>query len=170
MLRTLLLTPAFSAHSVVSWEASITLLYLGKIDVLASYDEVVRSPSVSLQVPAVARLLQWLAPPRRRVRFNRRNVYLRDGSACAYCGARPPLRELTLDHVTPRCRGGTSTWENVLTACKPCNAHKANRSLAELGLVPRRMPYRPRSLPRVPLGIDRDAAPPEWRPFVATLR
>jgi len=72
--------------------------------------------------------------------FTRFNVFLRDGFACAYCGAHD---NLTFDHVVPRSRGGRTTWENIVTACSPCNLAKGSRLLKESHMDLRRRPFRP---------------------------
>ena len=84
--------------------------------------------------------------------------------ACQYCGARPGLEDLTIDHVVPRSRGGGSTWENCVTACRPCNARKANRFAHELDLFLGRTP----AAPRWPGGLDPASvlARPAWHKFL----
>jgi 5-methylcytosine-specific restriction endonuclease McrA len=78
------------------------------------------------------------------VPLTRKNVFLRDESMCQYCGVRPPSRDLSLDHVVPKSRGGRSTWENLVTACGGCNRKKGQRLTIECGMIPRRIPARPR--------------------------
>jgi 5-methylcytosine-specific restriction endonuclease McrA len=101
----------------------------------------VRSPSVVLQVPDHIRLTsgnperQWKLPP-----VNRREVFRRDHHACQYCGS---TKRLTLDHVIPRSKGGTHTWDNVVTACEKCNSAKCDRLLHEIGMVLRSKPKAP---------------------------
>jgi 5-methylcytosine-specific restriction endonuclease McrA len=100
------------------------------------------------------------------VPLTRRNVFLRDGHTCQYCGTRPPSRDLSLDHVVPRSRGGRSTWENLVTACGPCNRLKGQSLPAECGMIPRRIA----SKPRWSTVIQEVVAPrrfAEWDPFLA---
>lgn len=92
----------------------------------------VRSPSLVLQVPEHIRLTignpehHWKVPP-----VTRREVFRRDHHTCQYCGS--PKR-LTLDHVMPRSRGGSHTWDNVVAACETCNSKKGDRTLREVGM------------------------------------
>lgn len=167
-MQTLLLTPWFRPHDVVSWQAAVTMLFLGKVEVLEEYDAEIRSPSVCLRAPAVARLVRAIAPGKtKRVRFSRRNVYLRDGFRCQYCGAAKSPHELNLDHVVPRCLGGRTTWENIVTSCYPCNQHKGSRTLDKAGMKLKRAPVKPRSLPDVPVTVRTgQALPAEWAPYV----
>ena len=104
----------------------------------------IRTPSLDLIPPRVVLLGEYDRVPRRDIRFSRRNVYLRDGHACQYCGRRYPEEELNLDHVVPRDRGGVTNWENIVTACIRCNARKGNRLPTQAGMELRRAPARPR--------------------------
>ena len=169
MSRTLVLTPWYFPHKVVSWQDAITLVYLSKVDVVVAYDEEVRSPSTSFRMPAVVRLKTKVATVKRGVKFSRVNVYLRDGFSCVYCSTKLPMSQLTYDHVVPRCRGGRTDWDNIVTACYACNAKKANKMPEDVGMRPRVAPYRPTTLPLVPPRIDPKTAPIEWRDFMRAL-
>ena len=119
-------------------------------------------------VPEVIVLRAYNGFPRVAVRFSRRNVYRRDGYACAYCGRSPHVRELTIDHVVPRSHGGSTSWENCVTACGGCNARKADRSPEKAGMALRRSPRSP----IWPGGLDPSllASRPTWRQFVPASR
>jgi 5-methylcytosine-specific restriction endonuclease McrA len=162
----LVLTSWYFPYQVIPWQAAITQLYLGKAERLADYAEEVRSPSITMKMPAVVRLRRDLGKRKRGIKFSRFNVYTRDDFRCQYCGERKPMRELTFDHVVPRAHGGSTTWDNIVTACKPCNSAKGRRSCDEAGMFPRREPVRPKTLPlHSPVG-DPDRAPTEWLPFL----
>jgi 5-methylcytosine-specific restriction endonuclease McrA len=167
--RTLVLTPWYFPHKVVRWEDAITLVYLGKAGVVVAYDEEVRSPSTTLRMPAVVRLARKIASTKRGVKFSRMNVYVRDEFTCAYCRVKLPSSKLTYDHVVPRSRGGRTEWENITTACVPCNSRKSNKTPDEAGMWPRKPPRRPSALPLLPPHIDPDTAPIEWQAFTAAL-
>jgi 5-methylcytosine-specific restriction endonuclease McrA len=119
---------------------------------------------LSVRVPEVIALRHYDGFPVRGVAFTRRNVYRRDAHTCQYCGKRPGVDELTIDHVIPRSRGGASTWENCVTACRGCNARKANRLAAEVDFVLPRIP----AAPRWPGGLDPASvrARPLWQRFL----
>ncbi len=72
--------------------------------------------------------------------FTRFNVFLRDGFACQYCGS---PEDLTFDHLIPRSKGGLTTWENVITACSPCNLRKSDKLAEDIGMLPRHRPFAP---------------------------
>ena len=96
-----------------------------------------------LRVPEVISLTAFDKVPIGKVAFNRRNLFRRDTWSCQYCGARPGPDSLTIDHVLPRSRGGTSSWENCVLACVPCNKRKADRTPEQAAMKLRRKPVRP---------------------------
>ena len=90
--------------------------------------EWIHTVRLEIAVPRVIRLLGFDRIPRREVKFNRRNLFARDGNRCQYCGKRFPTSELSLDHVIPKSRGGKMTWDNVVCACVACNVRKGGRT------------------------------------------
>jgi 5-methylcytosine-specific restriction endonuclease McrA len=128
-------------------------------------DEAIRTPDRSIRIPRVIQLVYYDKLPRREVRFTRRNIFHRDKSRCQYCGKVFAQRELNLDHVVPLSRGGRSTWNNVVTACIPCNSRKGNRTPEEANLQLVRPPKKPAGHPVLRsnwLGAYRE----EWRTFL----
>lgn len=109
--------------------------------------EVVRTPSRAIRVPRVIQLVRYDRLPLRDVRFSRRNVFYRDRNRCQYCRNVFPQRQLNLDHVLPLSRGGSSGWDNVVTACVRCNSRKGNRTPREADMRLFRPPRRPRASP-----------------------
>ena len=89
------------------------------------------------------------------MKFSRRNIFERDGNLCQYCGRHFERGELTLDHVTPRSRGGTSTWENIVLACLDCNIRKSDRLPQEARMRLLRKPVKPSWATRVGVKIGR---------------
>jgi 5-methylcytosine-specific restriction endonuclease McrA len=154
-------------HRIVEWQTAVCLLVTGKIDVLEVYeDEVVSSPSTSFQMPSVARIKRHVGSWKKGVKFSRINVYTRDNFECGYCGKRLPPRDLSYDHVIPRARGGKTEWENILTACKPCNDRKADRSPEQAGMRLLRKPYRPKTLPMTSPFFGVRTIPETWWPYI----
>lgn len=111
----------------------------------------IRSPSIRIAAPEVVLLQQYDRVPCHEAPFTRRNLFLRDDFTCQYCGRRRPTDHLSVDHVVPRSRGGTTSWENCVLACVGCNARKADRTLKEAGLHLLRQPVRPRWTPYLTL-------------------
>jgi 5-methylcytosine-specific restriction endonuclease McrA len=161
-MKTLLLTPWMTPHNIVSWQTAITLHFLGKVEILEEYDEEIRSPSLILRAPAVARLKTPVGSIKRGVKFSRVNVFTRDNFRCQYCGERKTMRELNYDHVIPRMQGGRTVWDNIVTSCYSCNDRKAGRTPEQAGMRLLRAPYRPKTLPISYLPIDIKSVPMEW--------
>jgi len=167
--RTLLLTPWYMPKTVLHWQDAIKMIYEGTVDVVASYDEEARSPSVTWKMPAVVRLKRLPKREMRNgVRFSRANVYARDGYCCQYCQTprKLPMSELTYDHVVPKSAGGRRAWDNIVTACKACNSRKADMTCDASGMWPRRPPRQPKSVPYTGPIIDPGSAPAEWLSFL----
>jgi len=100
------------------------------------------------------------------VPFTRANIYARDRHRCQYCGTQLPSEELTFDHVIPQAQGGRRTWDNIVTACVPCNASKADRTPEQAGLTLIRVPKKPTASPvlRITVGLRR--TPENWRSYL----
>ena len=147
MEQTLVLNSSFEPLKVVSWERAITLWFQGKAEIIEEHDTVIRSVSFTMKMPSVVRLLYFVRLKRRPVvQFTRANIYARDEFTCQYCPPGTPQMDpskLTFDHVVPASQGGRRGWENVVTACGPCNRKKANRTPEEAGMPLRRKPVRP---------------------------
>jgi 5-methylcytosine-specific restriction endonuclease McrA len=151
---------------VEPWTRAVTDMFLGKVEVIEySRDRMIRAVSRELPMPAVVRVLRRFRRDRQAIRFSRVNIYARDAFTCQYCGQRQVTEELTFDHVVPRCAGGNTTWENIVTCCVPCNRAKANRTPAQAGMHLLRRPMKPRYLPVVTVLMGRRQVPDEWRPY-----
>jgi 5-methylcytosine-specific restriction endonuclease McrA len=165
-MRTLLLNPWMAPHKIITWERAVVLVILGKVDVLAEYEEEIRSRTFALRTPAVVRLKRGGTTTKQVVRFSRVNVYTRDGFRCQYCGEKKSMRDLNYDHVVPRVKGGPTTWENIVTCCYACNDRKGSRTPEEVGLKLRKKPFKPNRLPVTPiLPIPRTDVPDAWLPY-----
>ncbi len=127
--------------SLWPWQEVIKAVFLDRVEVVSNYDQMVRSPSFEMPLPSVVALKHFVAQDRHPA-FTRFNLFLRDAFSCQYCGAG---EDLTFDHVIPRSRGGRTTWENVVTACGPCNLRKGNRLPRECHMHPRTAPRQPTS-------------------------
>lgn len=125
----------------------------------------VRSVNFEIQAPRVLRLLNYDRVPKQRVRLNRRNLFARDNNSCQYCGNRFPTSELSIDHVVPTCRGGQTTWDNVVCACVKCNVRKGGRTPQEAHMKLKKKPVRPKRSPMlsIKLGNPKYAS---WKAFV----
>ena len=127
--------------------------------------DVVRSVNFSLMIPRVVRLNFYDKVPQLTLRFNRRNLFARDSNTCQYCGRQLPLSQLSFDHVIPRCRGGKTTWENVVCCCLKCNSKKGDRTVSQAGMKLIRTPTRPRQNPLLKVKLDNPKYE-IWRTFL----
>ncbi len=125
--------------SLWSWQDTIKAVFLERVNIVEHYDRVVRSPNYEMRLPSVVSLKDYVKPARTPA-FTRFNVFLRDRFQCQYCGIGS---DLTFDHVVPRSRGGRTTWDNVVTACSPCNLRKGGRMPHSAGMHPSQPPHRP---------------------------
>ncbi len=159
----LVLNQNYEPLNVCNVRRAVVLVLGGKAEVIELAKEVIRTATKSFPLPSIIRLVTMVRRPRPRVRLTRREVFARDGWSCVYCGKQ--TRELTLDHVMPRHRGGEHTWENLVAACKPCNHRKAGRTPTEARMLLGREPAPPRVSVYYAF-FPYLCAREEWRPFV----
>ena len=153
----------YNAYTFQSWREVST--FKARFENAAGEDEWVHTVNFEILVPRIIRLVGCDRRPRNRVKFNRRNLFARDGSRCQYCGKAFSTSELTLDHVVPRSRGGQSAWENVVCACVRCNAKKGGRLPHEAGMRLVARPHRPRTCPTLSLKLS-NAKYRSWKQFI----
>ncbi len=139
----LVLNQNYEPLNVTNLPRAFRLLFGEKAEVLEFDHQVIRTPSTEFRAPSVIRLQHQVRRPRPRVRLTRREVFARDRHTCQYCGRQS--HDLTLDHVVPRHRGGSHTWDNLVTACTTCNHRKGNKTPNEVHLRLVREPFEPRS-------------------------
>jgi len=128
--------------SLWSWQDTVKAVFMDRVNVVHEYDHQVHSPSLAMRLPSVIALKDYV-PLHRRPAFTRFNVFLRDSFSCQYCAGGFRAEDLTFDHVVPRSRGGRTTWDNVVTACAPCNLRKGHRLPKAVRMYPIRKPVRP---------------------------
>lgn len=128
--------------SLWGWQDVVKAVFLERVSIVCEYDTLIHAPSMEMRLPSVIALKEYVQP-RLYPAFTRFNVFLRDHFSCQYCGKNHPAQDLTFDHVVPRSRGGRTSWENVVTACRGCNFTKANRLAKECAMHPLKKPVRP---------------------------
>ncbi len=121
------------------------------------------SPSITIRVPSVIRLIYLIRRPRLQRKLNRRELFARDNYTCQYCSQQ--TKDLTIDHVVPRFLGGEHIWENLVSACKPCNQRKAGRPPGATGMRLLRKPSPPPPA-RYYLMYQRPEGYPEWQKYI----
>jgi len=166
MNRTLVLSQGYEPVKIVSWQRAITLLFLGKVEVIEEYDRNIKSTSMVIKIPAVVRLLGAFRRHKKPVKFSRVNIYGRDRYTCQFCGHKKPIAELTYDHVMPRAQGGKTTWTNIVTACEPCNRKKASRTPEQAGMKLLKQPVQPAAMPVLVITVSKESTPDAWRDYL----
>jgi hypothetical protein len=161
--KTLVVDSTFMARSIISAERAFVISYKGNAEIIAEHPETfgLVNPELEIYKPSIIRVFKYVKQDIHKVPLTRENVYRRDNYECVYCG-NSNQRILTLDHVIPQSKGGTDTWDNLVTACRPCNAEKSDLTLEEYGKeIP--SPKRPHYLM---LLKSITHVPEEWRPFL----
>jgi len=151
----------YAAHTLDSWRELSAL----RSTFRSPEEDGVRAVGYELQAPRVIRLVSCDRGPRQGLRFNRRNVFARDGNQCQYCGRHFPTSELSLDHVVPRSRGGVTSWENIVCACVACNVRKGGRTPPEARMNLVRHPVKPKRSPLLSIKLGNPKYE-SWKSFV----
>ncbi|MDQ6942398.1 MAG: HNH endonuclease [Candidatus Eremiobacteraeota bacterium] len=165
MSDVLLLNFTYEPLGIVDLARAVRLLFARKVEVVHRGDRDIRTTSIAFPLPSVVRMLYYVRRARKRVALTKKNVLLRDDYTCVYCGTRGSSHDMTVDHVVPRSRGGSSAWENLVACCSACNARKRDRTPAEARMPLRRAPREPRCIPW--LVVRRNTAPDEWGKYLA---
>ncbi|OGC02833.1 HNH endonuclease [candidate division KSB1 bacterium RBG_16_48_16] len=160
--RVLLLNQNYEPMTVVSAKKAIVLVYLEKVEIVVPRSHLVRSQRMAIPLPSIIRLIRYIQIPKKRVELTRRNILKRDGYRCQYCGTKEG--PLTIDHVIPKTRNGTDSWENLVCACVKCNNKKGNRTPEGAGMKLLHKPKKPSYLFFIQhfIGVSEDC----WKPYL----
>ena len=165
MEQVLVLNASYEPLNVCSVRRAHVLVFKGKAELVEQLERPLHSSTDTYPWPHVIRLVHYVHVPRAVQRkISRRALFARDGWRCVYCGT--SSGRLTLDHVIPRSRGGDSVWENVVTACAPCNHRKGNRTADEAKMELRLRPRPPAPVLFIQLSAPR--IPSRWQPYLAS--
>lgn len=161
--KVLVLNASYEPLSICDARNAVLLLFCGKAMMVASHPEHrIRTVTESYPLPSIVRLTVFVRVEYRSAVLSRKNIFRRDGFRCQYCGRKES--DLTIDHVVPKSRGGGDSWENLTTACKPCNTKKGSRTPAEAGMAMLNKPVRPSHITLMRqhyLSIS-----DEWKPYL----
>ena len=131
----------YSYLNTVSWKKAVSYVIKHKAEVIKAAEEAIKTVDQNLTKPIIVRLLKMVRSVyKKRVPFSYKNVMKRDKHICQYCGS---TKDLTIDHVVPKAKGGRNSFENCVTACRPCNHKKGDKWLNESGLHLKKKPYSP---------------------------
>lgn len=139
--QVLVLNADYSAINICTVPKAFLLVYLNKAEMVAKSDTfALRTVSDIYAFPVIIKLNHYVNVPYKRVVLSRQNIFKRDRYQCQYCGKKS---HLTLDHILPKSRGGRTSWDNLITACKKCNSRKGDNLPEEAGMTMKRKPFRP---------------------------
>ena len=158
----LVLNTNYAPLDICTARRAICLFFNEKVEILESYTESVHSPTTTLSLPSIVKLRNFVKYHKLDVILTRRNILVRDNHQCQYCSFKKG--PLTIDHVIPRFQSGGLTWENIVTACIPCNHRKAGRTPEQAGMMLMKKPKPPYPSPYYVLygRVILD----EWRKFI----
>jgi len=158
----LVLNANYSPLDICNAKRAICLFFMEKVDILETYKLMVHSPSLELSLPSIIKLKGFVKFNSLNVAMSRKNILLRDKYQCQYCGHK--YNSLSLDHVIPKERGGGDNWDNLVTACQPCNRKKGNRTPEEADMLLRRPPRKPNRIHYFQNFINEEQG--AWRPYL----
>jgi 5-methylcytosine-specific restriction endonuclease McrA len=164
--RVLVLNASFEPINVCTVRRAAVLILKNRAEILEEGEWALHAESFTLARPVVIRLLTYVRIPRdaHRRKITRRAVFARDRWTCQYCGHE--RGNLTVDHVVPRSKGGTSTWDNIVTCCAPCNRRKGDRLPRQANMVPARKPKAPSST--IFIHVATPTIPAAWEQYLVT--
>jgi len=143
--KTLKLDAAYRPIEVINGIEALVMCLIGKAKTVETYDKVIRSTSQVFKIPSVIVLCRVIKFKFNSLHCSRKAVFHRDAHTCQYCQKSFGSKELTLDHVLPKSRGGEKVWTNLVAACKKCNQKKGNRTPEEAGMKLTREPKKPKN-------------------------
>jgi len=144
--KALKLDSSYRPVQIVSSFEAFCMVFLGRANLIETYrDEYFHSSHERFLIPSVISLNRYIKRDKLNLKCNRKNVFWRDKNVCQYCSNKFPIDKLTLDHVTPRSKGGPKTWENIVTCCKKCNQIKGDKLPIEANMKPIKVPVQPSS-------------------------
>ena len=158
----LVLNTNYSPLMICTARRAICLKYLEKVDILVTYKDKVHSPSITVVLPSIIKLKDFVHYNSMNVVMSRKNIMIRDKHTCQYCGAKSS--SMTIDHIIPKERGGSDYWDNLVAACQQCNKKKDNLTPDEAKMPLQRLPRKPNRIHYFQQFINRDQT--AWRPYL----
>jgi 5-methylcytosine-specific restriction endonuclease McrA len=162
--RVLVLNASYEPINVCTIRRAVVLVLKERAEVVERSEWALHSENLTLPRPVVIRLISYVRIPRdaHSRKITRRAVFARDKWTCQYCGS--ARGTLTVDHVIPRSKGGSSAWDNIVTCCAPCNRRKGDRLPRHAGMQPRRAPRAPNPSVFVHVAVPR--VPEVWQQYL----
>lgn len=158
----LVLNSDFSPLNVTTLHRGFVLVDKGKAEIVKKGENDIVTTIGNFVRPLVIRLLDYIRFRPKSIKVNRKRIFKRDGNTCQYCGTQ---KNLTVDHIIPRSRGGENTWDNMVTCCSRCNSYKDNKTPSEAGMKLKNKPYEPSLFSH----IVHDEAEVIWSDYMKTF-
>jgi 5-methylcytosine-specific restriction endonuclease McrA len=166
-MDTLVLSPGYQPMAQINWQRAISMWVTGRVEIVEEYDDrFIATVNKVFKMPAVIRFIGVVARryhKKRSPKFTRSNVFLRDHGRCQYCSESLNKDTFTLDHVLPVSKGGTKSWDNIVSSCPQCNQRKRNRTPSEAGMKLLKQPFIPNVLPAF---YDVCRFPKKWKDYI----
>lgn len=172
-MDTLVLSDSYIPMGRIPWQVAICDVLSGRCEILEAYEgRVIRTSSEVFPMPSVIRFVNKVVGFfRRKIKFNRKSIWLRDKGACQYCATKVTMSEFTYDHVIPISQGGKTVWANIVVCCFGCNQKKRDRTPAQAGMRLLVAPTTPKHLPsdqRFNTWGDPATMPESWRDYLGS--
>ena len=160
--KVLLLNQSYQPLMTLGAKRAIVLSFTEKVEVLERYTDKVRSVNLSIFMPSVIRLRDYVRFNNKKIPLNRKNILKRDNHICQYCDSKSNF--MTIDHIIPKDKGGRDSWENLVAACVPCNTKKGNKLLKDTSMFLSRKPKSPSFLFNIQ--SDLSHSQDSWKPYL----
>jgi hypothetical protein len=141
--KILVLNSDYLPVNVTTFKKAFKLIYKGKAEIIEDEGETIITFKKKYLNPSVIRLIRYVNIPYRKVILSRENIFKRDNNTCTYCGIN---KNLTVDHIIPKSKGGKNVWENLITSCFVCNSKKGDKTLEQVNMKPMFNPFKPHPL------------------------
>ena len=159
----LVLNQNYEPMSICSARRAFLLMYLGKAEMIETQNGIkIRSVFKSYPLPSIVKIDRYIRAPRKNVVLTRKNILIRDGHTCCYCGS--TKGPMTVDHIIPKNKKGVDSWENLVCACDKCNNKKGDRTLKAAGMKLLRKPIRPNHITYIQRFIGH--VDDRWKPYL----
>lgn len=173
--QVLVLSYAYTPINFVSWQKAIGWIFSGRAVIEDVYEgRYINSPSQAYPLPSIVRFVRKAKKffYHNGIKFNRKNIWLRDAGICQYCGKKVPMNGFTFDHVIPRVAGGKTSWENIVVACTKCNQKKEGRTPEQAHMKLMNKPYAPKTLPGAftPGFMWKVGMPESWKDYMKSIQ
>lgn len=140
MEKVLVLNADYTPINVTTVFRGYILVSKGKAEILKSAETPLNTGKLTFMRPLIIRLYNYVKHRIHKLKINRHRLYKRDNYECVYCGSK---KNLTIDHILPKSRGGENSWLNLITCCSSCNRKKGDRTPEESNMKLRFKPYEP---------------------------